>query len=76
MQPLANMRFKNRFGCLAGAWRGKCPLQRNAIIALVNLHDRSAVPHLLAELELDPRPKLRATAAWAVAELAATPNAA
>ncbi len=75
MLTLSNKGFKNRFGKLAGAWRGKKPLQRNAIIALVNLHDRSAVPHLLEVIDTDPRPMIRATAAWAVSELAATPNA-
>ncbi len=75
MLTLSNKGFKTRFGKLAGAWRGKKPLQRNAIIALVNLHDRSAVPHLLEVIENDPRPMIRATAAWAISELAAAPTA-
>ena len=36
--------FKNQFGHLSGSWRGKKPLQRNAIIALANLGDRTALP--------------------------------
>ncbi|WP_437788740.1 tRNA epoxyqueuosine(34) reductase QueG [Lacticaseibacillus paracasei] len=74
MLTLTNKDFKTRFGKLAGAWRGKKPLQRNAIIALVNLHDRSAIPHLLEVIEHDPRPMIRATAAWAVGELQPSSN--
>lgn len=75
MLTLSNKGAKNRAGKLAGAWRGKKPLQRNAKIALENLHDRSAVPDLLEVIDTDPRPMSCATAAWAVSELAATPNA-
>ncbi|MCI1986827.1 MAG: tRNA epoxyqueuosine(34) reductase QueG [Lactobacillus sp.] len=66
---ITNKEFKQRFGKLAGSWRGKKPLQRNAIIALVNLHDRSALPHLLEVVDQDVRPVIRATAAWAIGEL-------
>ncbi|MFC6313999.1 tRNA epoxyqueuosine(34) reductase QueG [Lapidilactobacillus achengensis] len=66
---MTNKTFKTKFGPLAGSWRGKKPLQRNAVIALVNLRDRSAIPHLLAVIEHDVRPVMRATAAWAVVEL-------
>ncbi|MFD1319255.1 tRNA epoxyqueuosine(34) reductase QueG [Loigolactobacillus zhaoyuanensis] len=70
MLTISNKEFKQRFGRLAGSWRGKKPLQRNAIIALANVKDRSAVPLLLEVIENDPRPVIRATAIWAVAELA------
>lgn len=69
-----NHDFKVKFGPMAGSWRGKKPLQRNAIIALVNLHDHSALPNLLAVIDHDPRPIIRATAAWAVAELTIQAN--
>ncbi|MFC6169912.1 tRNA epoxyqueuosine(34) reductase QueG [Loigolactobacillus jiayinensis] len=70
MLTISNKEFKQRFGRLAGSWRGKKPLQRNAIIALANVKDRSAVPLLLEVIENDPRPVIQATAIWAVAELA------
>lgn len=70
MLTLSNKEFKQRFGRLAGSWRGKKPLQRNAIIALANVKDRTAVPILLEVIENDPRPMIRATAVWAVAMLA------
>ncbi|MCH4056993.1 MAG: tRNA epoxyqueuosine(34) reductase QueG [Lactobacillaceae bacterium] len=71
---ISNHDFKLKFGPMAGSWRGKKPLQRNAIIALVNLHDHSALPNLLAVIDTDPRPVIRATAAWAVGELAEQAN--
>lgn len=66
---ISNKEFKNQFGDLAGSWRGKKPLQRNAIIALANYRDFSAVPDLLNVIEKDPRPMIRGTAAWAVATI-------
>ncbi|MGF3115190.1 tRNA epoxyqueuosine(34) reductase QueG [Facklamia sp. P12937] len=66
MLSLSNRAFKRQFGHLAGSWRGKKPLQRNAIIALANYRDRTALPHLLELIEKDPRPVIRATAAYAV----------
>lgn len=66
---ISNKDFKARFGYLAGSWRGKKPIQRNAIIALANVKDQSALPELLAVIENDVRPVIRATAAWAVAEI-------
>lgn len=66
---ISNKEFKNQFGELAGSWRGKKPLQRNAIIALANYRDFSAVPDLLNVIEKDPRPMIRGTAAWAVATI-------
>ena len=38
---------------MAGSWRGKKPLQRNAIIALANYRDKSAVPLLLRVMKED-----------------------
>ena len=63
---ISNKEFKNTFGYLAGSWRGKKPIQRNAIIALANARDKSAVPNILRCLEEDPRPVIRGTAAWAL----------
>lgn len=66
---ISNKDFKKDFGDMAGSWRGKKPLQRNAIIALANYRDFSAVPDLLNVIENDPRPMIRGTAAWAVATI-------
>lgn len=63
---ISNREFKERFGYLAGSWRGKKPIQRNAIIALANVKDKSSVPNLLQCIEQDPRPVIRGTAAWAL----------
>jgi epoxyqueuosine reductase len=66
---MSNREYKDKYGDNASSWRGKKPIQRNAIIALGNFKDRSAVP-LLAELLLnDPRPVIRGTAAWALGQI-------
>lgn len=67
---ISNRDFKETFGPLAGSWRGKKPIQRNAIIALANARQKSALPHLLELIEKDPRPVIRGTAVWASGELA------
>lgn len=72
LQPvltISNKQFKLQFGHLAGSWRGKKPLQRNAIIALANVKDRTAIPKLLELIDTDPRPVIRGTAAWALSQL-------
>lgn len=69
MLNLSNKEFKKQFGHLAGSWRGKKPLQRNAIIALANLGDRSALPDLFKVAKEDVRPVIRGTAAWAIGRL-------
>lgn len=66
---MSNKEFLAKFGKMAGSWRGKKPIQRNAIIALANLKDTSSLPKLLQIVETDVRPMIRATAAYAVAEL-------
>ncbi|HBF75384.1 MAG TPA: tRNA epoxyqueuosine(34) reductase QueG, partial [Lactobacillus sp.] len=76
MLTMTNREFKASFGSMAGSWRGKKPLQRNAIIALANLNDTSAVPKLLEVIEKDPRPLIRATAAYAVGRLSQPGNTA
>lgn len=69
MLTMSNKEFNAKFGELAGSWRGKKPLQRNAIIALANYRDRTALPLLLEIMEQDPRPMIRGTAAWAIAQI-------
>ncbi len=66
---LSNREFKEKFGESAAAWRGKKPMQRNAIIALGNFKDRSAVPRLEEVLLKDPRYEMRGTAAWALGRI-------
>lgn len=68
MLSMSNKDFKQQFGHLAGSWRGKKPLQRNALIALANLGDRTALPEI-SECLTDVRPVIRGTAAWAIGRL-------
>lgn len=65
---ITNRDFKEQFGHLAGSWRGKKPLQRNALIALANLGGKEALPEICACLN-DARPVIRATAAWSLGQL-------
>lgn len=69
MLTISNKEFKEEFGQMAGSWRGKKPLQRNAIIALANYRDRRSIPTLLKLIEEDPRPMIRGTAAWAISKM-------
>ncbi|CAN7196923.1 tRNA epoxyqueuosine(34) reductase QueG [Paenibacillus sp. LjRoot153] len=66
---MSNKDFKEQYGRIAASWRGKKPIQRNAIIALGNFKDRTAVPVLGDLLLSDPRPEIRATAAWALGRI-------
>ncbi|GAA5345984.1 epoxyqueuosine reductase [Planifilum fimeticola] len=66
---LSNRQFRREFGEMAGSWRGKGPIQRNAIIALAHFRDRSAVPLLSRLLREDPRPAIRGTSAWALGKI-------
>lgn len=69
---LSNREFKEKFGSSAAAWRGKKPIQRNAVIALGNFKDPAAVPKLAEVLHDDPRPELRAAAAWSLGRIGGT----
>ncbi|MBF0780032.1 MULTISPECIES: tRNA epoxyqueuosine(34) reductase QueG [unclassified Granulicatella] len=69
MLTLSNKEFKQEFGYMSGSWRGKKPLQRNAIIALANYRDQSALPKLIEIMECDVRPVIRGTAAWAISQI-------
>lgn len=57
---------------MSGSWRGKKPIQRNAIIALAHFKEIDAMPQLIALLEQDERPMIRGTAAWAIGKIAAS----
>lgn len=72
LQPLltmSNREFKEKFGAISGSWRGKKPIQRNAVIALAHYKDKTAIPILTEVLEKDPRPVLRGSAAWAIGKI-------
>ncbi|SEN09703.1 epoxyqueuosine reductase [Mesobacillus persicus] len=66
---ISNREFKEKFGPVSGSWRGKKPIQRNAVIALGHFKDETAVPDLIKVLTEDPRPVLRGTAAWSLAKI-------
>ncbi|MFB6468723.1 tRNA epoxyqueuosine(34) reductase QueG [Cytobacillus sp. Hz8] len=66
---LSNREFKTKFGYLAGAWRGKKPIQRNAIIALAHFKDESALEDLINLLKEDTRSVIRGTSAWAIGKI-------
>lgn len=66
---MGNREFKETFGKSSSAWRGRKPIQRNAVIALGNFKDETAVPALLHVLRDDPRFELRATAAWSLGRI-------
>lgn len=66
---MSNREFKERFGRSAAAWRGKKPIQRNAVIALGNYKDRSAVTLLGQILTEDPRYEIREAAAWSLGQI-------
>ena len=71
---LSNGQFKEKFGHIAGSWRGKNILQRNAIIALANANDRSAIPKLLEIIDKGQNPTHIATAIWALSQLVREAN--
>ncbi|MHC0552060.1 tRNA epoxyqueuosine(34) reductase QueG [Salinicoccus sp. CNSTN-B1] len=66
---ISNRDFKETYGHLAGTWRGKKPIQRNAIIALAHFKEVSAVDVLKRVAENDPRPVIKGTAYWAIGRI-------
>lgn len=66
---ISNREFKETFGSMSGSWRGKKPIQRNAIIALAHFKDDTAVDELIRLMKDDPRPVIRGTAAWALGKI-------
>jgi len=65
---LTNQEYKEKFQITPMNWRGKRPIQRNAAIILGNLQDKRATPYLIGALS-DPKPIVRAHAAWALGEI-------
>ncbi len=66
---ISNRDFKKNFGKMAGSWRGKKPLQRNAILALAHYQEKDAIEKLIQLMNEDPRPVIRGTAAWAIGKI-------
>lgn len=66
---MSNREFRETYGDSASSWRGKKPIQRNAVIGLGNFRDAESVPALIGVLRNDPRPVLRGTAAWALGRI-------
>ncbi|MDQ0195222.1 epoxyqueuosine reductase [Paenibacillus wynnii] len=66
---LSNREFKEKFGSSSAAWRGKKPIQRNAIIGLGNFKEKAAIPKLREILLKEPRPEMRGTAAWSLGRI-------
>ncbi len=71
---LSNGQFRKQYGHIAASWRGKNILQRNAVIALANANDRSAIPKILEIIDKRQNDIHVATAIWALGELAKSPN--
>lgn len=66
---ISNRAFKDQFGYVSGSWRGKKPIQRNAILALAHFKEIAAIPVLVQLLQSDERPVIRGTAAWAIGKI-------
>lgn len=69
MLRMSNREFRATFGHLSGFWRGKNPLQRNAMLGLAHYKDETAVDELIAVMTEDVRPMIRGTAAWSLGKI-------
>lgn len=63
---MTNRQFKEKFGRLAGSWRGRTPIQRNAIYGLAFYKDKEALPILERLKSEDTREVIRDAAKWAI----------
>ena len=63
---LTNRQFKETYGHMAGAWRGRTPIQRNVVIIAGRRKDFSSYPYILKMFQDDPRVTIRETACWAL----------
>lgn len=68
LMALSNKQYKGLYGNNASSWRGKKPIQRNAVIAMGNFKDRSSIG-LLTDLLKDDRPIIREAAAWSLGRI-------
>lgn len=65
---MSNREFKKKYGSMAGSWRGKTILKRNAIIALGNMKIEENI-HLLIPALRDSNPMIREYAEWAIVNI-------
>lgn len=65
---ISNRQFKNKYGHMAGSWRGKTILKRNAIIALGNRREIENIEILIEQLK-DSNPIIRDYASWAIVKI-------
>lgn len=70
---MSNREFKNKYGHMAGSWRGKTILKRNAIIALGNIKQKENIELLIPQLK-DSNPMIRQYAQWAIVNIYFTIN--
>lgn len=67
---LSNKEFKNKYGNMSGAWRGKSIFLRNSIISLGNSHNNKKEAILLLEKELENKNnKYEDYILWAIKKL-------
>lgn len=65
---ISNKEFKKRYGNMAGSWRGKTILKRNAIIALGNMKKEENLNLLISELK-SQNPMIREYASWSISNI-------
>lgn len=69
MLHMSNREFRGKFGHVSGFWRGKNPLQRNAMIGLAHYKDKTAIDDLIEMMTKDVRPAMRGTSAWSLGKI-------
>lgn len=65
---ISNREFKKKYGHMAGSWRGKTILKRNAIIALGNVKKEENMHILIPQLR-DSNPMIKEYAQWAIVNI-------
>lgn len=65
---MSNRQFMKKYWNMAGSWRGKNILKRNAIIALGNMKKEEYIPLLITQLR-DKNPMIREYAEWAIVNI-------
>lgn len=65
---ISNRAFKKKYGHMAGSWRGKKILKRNAIIALGNMGRIESLPILIEESR-NKDPMIKEYANWAIVNI-------
>ncbi|OEH86619.1 tRNA epoxyqueuosine(34) reductase QueG [Desulfuribacillus stibiiarsenatis] len=56
---ISNQTFRHKYGHSSGAWRGKKPWQRNALLLIGKRKITAAIPALQEMIEKDPRTDMR-----------------